>query len=52
MALCGVEWNDDWILTCEGGGEVGWGGMDWIDVAEDSGRWRAFMNAVMNFLVP
>jgi hypothetical protein len=28
--------------------EVGWGGMDWIDFAEDRAR-NALMNAVMNF---
>jgi hypothetical protein len=27
--------------------EVGWGGMDWINVAEDRDRWRALVNAVM-----
>ena len=26
--------------------EVGWGGMDWIDVAYDSDRWRALVNAL------
>ena len=24
-------------------------GVDWIDVAEDRDRWRAFVDAVMNF---
>jgi hypothetical protein len=28
------------------------GGMDWIDVAEDMDRWRALVNAVMDFSVP
>jgi hypothetical protein len=28
--------------------EVGWDGRDWIDLAQDRGRWRARVNAVMN----
>ena len=32
--------------------EVGCGGVDWIDVAEDRDRWRAHVNAVMNLRVP
>jgi hypothetical protein len=32
--------------------EVGWGGMDWIDMAQDRDRWRALVSAVMNLLVP
>jgi hypothetical protein len=30
--------------------EVGWGGMDWINLDRD--RWRALVNAVMNLWVP
>jgi hypothetical protein len=32
--------------------EIGWDGMDWIDLAQDRDQWRAFVNTVMNLRVP
>jgi hypothetical protein len=32
--------------------EVGSGGMNWIDLAQDKNRWRELVNAVMNLRVP
>jgi hypothetical protein len=29
-------------------GEMGLGGMDWIDLAQDRDQWRALVNTVMN----
>jgi hypothetical protein len=32
--------------------EVGWEGMDWLDLAKDTDRLRALVNGVMNLRVP
>jgi hypothetical protein len=32
--------------------EIGWGGINWIGLAYDRNKWRALVNAVMNFRVP
>jgi hypothetical protein len=32
--------------------EIGWGGMDWTDVAQDRDQLRALVNTVMNLRVP
>jgi len=43
---CG--WEDNIKMYIQA---VGFGGIDWVDVAQDRDRWRAFVNVVMNFLV-
>jgi hypothetical protein len=32
--------------------EIGWDGMDCIDLAQDRGQWRAIVNTVMNLRLP
>jgi hypothetical protein len=32
--------------------EIGWDGMDWINLAQDRDQWRAQVNMVMNLQVP
>jgi hypothetical protein len=45
------RWEDNIKMDLQ---EVGWGGgcMDWIDMSQDRGRWRAVVSAVMNLRVP
>jgi hypothetical protein len=43
------RWEDNIKMDLQ---EVGWGGMGWIDMAQDRDRWRALVNAVMNLMVP
>jgi hypothetical protein len=32
--------------------EIGWDGMNWIDLAQNRDQWRALVNTVMNLWVP
>ena len=43
------RWEDNIKMYLQ---EVGCGGVDWIELAQDRDRWRALVNAVMNLLVP
>jgi hypothetical protein len=43
------RWEDNINMDLR---EVGWGGMDWIDLAQNRYRWRDLVNAVMNLRVP
>jgi hypothetical protein len=32
--------------------EIGWDGVDWVNLAQDRDQWRALVNTVMNLRVP
>jgi hypothetical protein len=32
--------------------EISWGGMDWIDLTQDSDQWRVLVNMELNLRVP
>jgi hypothetical protein len=41
-----------WVDTIEMDlGEIGWDGMDWVNLALDRDQWRALVNTVMNVQV-
>jgi len=43
------RWEDNIKMNLQ---EVGCGGMDWIDLAQEWDRWRVLVNAVMNLRFP
>jgi hypothetical protein len=43
------RWEDNIIMDLR---ELEWGGMDWIDLAQDRDQRRALVNTVMNLRVP
>jgi hypothetical protein len=43
------RWEDNIKMDLR---KIGWGGMDWIDLAQDRAQWRALVSTVMNLRVP
>jgi hypothetical protein len=44
-----LGWDDNIKMGLQ---EVEYGGLDWFELAQDSDRWRAPVNAVMKLRVP
>jgi hypothetical protein len=44
-----LRWEDNIRMDLR---EIGWSGVDWIDLAQDRNQWRAPVNTVMNLRVP
>jgi hypothetical protein len=42
------RWEDGYRMDFR---EIGWGSVDWIQLAQDRDRWRALVNTVMNLRV-
>jgi hypothetical protein len=42
------RWEDGFRMDLR---EIGWGSVDWIQLAQDRDRWRALVNTVMNLRV-
>jgi hypothetical protein len=43
------RWEDNIRIDVR---EIGWGGMDWIELAQDREHWMALVNTVMNLRAP
>jgi hypothetical protein len=43
------RWEDNIKMDLQ---EVGCGGVDWIELAQDRDRWRVLVNVVINLRVP
>jgi hypothetical protein len=43
------RWEDNIKMDLR---DIGWDGMDWIDVVWDMDQWRALANTVVNLRVP
>jgi hypothetical protein len=49
LGRSGRRWVDNIKMDLR---EIVWDGRDWIDLAHGKDRWRALVNAAMNFRVP
>jgi hypothetical protein len=45
----GRRWEDNVRMDLQ---EIGWEGVNWMNMAQDMDQWRAFVNTVMKLRVP
>jgi hypothetical protein len=45
----GRRWVDNIKMDLR---EIGWDGVDWVDMAQDRDQWMALVNTVLNLRVP
>jgi hypothetical protein len=43
------RWEDNIRMDLR---QIGWSGMDWIEVTQDRDQWRGLVNTIMNLRVP
>jgi hypothetical protein len=43
------RWEDNIKMDLR---DIGWGGIDWINLAQDMDEWRALVNVIINLWVP
>jgi hypothetical protein len=49
LGRCRHRWEDNIKTDFR---EIGWGGKDWIHLAQERNLWLALVNSVINLLVP
>jgi hypothetical protein len=49
LGSCTRRWEDNIKMDLR---EIGWKGVDWVNLDQDRDKWRAFVNAIMNLRVP
>jgi hypothetical protein len=49
LGIPGRKWLDNIKMDLR---EMGWGGMDWINLAQGRNQWKVLVNTVMNIRVP
>jgi hypothetical protein len=49
IGRCSSRWDDNTKIDVR---EIGWGGTNWIYLAQNRDQWKALVNTVMNFRVP